>query len=374
MPWKVKDRMSLIEEFVSLASQEGAKIRPLCRQFNISPQTAYRWLSRYELDGLAGLEERSSRPHHSPNRTADELADEVLSLRKTHPTWGARKIQARLKAKGYERLPATSTITDILRREGLIVPRKRVVHQVVGRFEHERPNDLWQMDFKGYFSTKAGHCHPLTVLDDHSRFSLCIAALPDERRASVQPTLERVFRFYGLPARLTMDNGSPWGSANAHQRYTGLTVWLMRLGIRVSYSRPGHPQTQGKDERFHRTLKEDVIVKADFNDLIECQRRFDAWREIYNGERPHEGIGLAVPASRYQPSERRFPEQLPPIEYLPGDEVRKVQGRGEVHYKGRILKVGKAFRGLPVALRPTEEDGILEVYFCAQRVAKVDLR
>lgn len=364
MPWEVKDRMSLIKEFVELATKEGAKIAPLCRQFGISRKTAYKWLARVEAEGLAGLESRTSRPLHSPRRIDEVLTEAVLALRLTHPTWGSRKIRAKLEERGHLELPATSTITDILRREGLVIPRTRTQHVAVGRFEHDTPNALWQMDFKGHFPTDAGRCHPLTVLDDHSRFSLCLAALPDERRDTVQPLLEEVFRLYGLPERMTMDNGSPWGCSSPGQKHTRLTVWLIRLGIRVGHSRPNHPQTQGKDERFHRTLNEDVLTRNHFQDLLDCQRSFDQWRELYNTERPHEALGLKVPASRYKPSPRAFPEQLAPIEYLAGDEVRKVQLKGEVHYRGREWRVGKAFVGLPVALRPSEEDGIVEVYFC----------
>lgn len=374
MPWEVKDRMSLIKEFVELATKEGAKIAPLCRQFGISRKTAYKWLARIEAEGLAGLESRTSRPLHSPRRTDEVLTEAVLALRMTHPTWGSRKIRAKLEEQGHLELPATSTITDILRREGLVIPRTRIQHVAVGRFEHDTPNALWQMDFKGHFPTDAGRCHPLTVLDDHSRFSLCLAALPDERRDTVQPMLEEVFRLYGLPERMTMDNGSPWGCSSPGQKHTRLTVWLIRLGIRVGHSRPNHPQTQGKDERFHRTLNEDVVTRNHFRDLLDCQRSFDRWREIYNTERPHEALGLKAPASRYKPSPRAFPEQLAPIEYPAGDEVRKVQLKGEVHYRGREWRVGKAFVGLPVALRPSEEDGIVEVYFCDHRVAKIDLR
>ena len=374
MPWEVKDRMSLIKEFVELATKEGAKIAPLCRQFGISRKTAYKWLARIEAEGLAGLECRTSRPLHSPRRTDEALTEAVLALRLTHPTWGSRKIRAKLEERGHLELPATSTITDILRREGLVISRTRTQNVAVGRFEHDTPNALWQMDFKGHFPTDAGRCHPLTVLDDHSRFSLCLAALPDERRDTVQPMLEEVFRLYGLPERMTMDNGSPWGCSSPGQKHTRLTVWLIRLGIRVGHSRPNHPQTQGKDERFHRTLNEDVVTRNHFRDLLDCQRSFDRWRDLYNTERPHEALGLKAPASRYKPSPRAFPEQLAPIEYLAGDEVRKVQLKGEVHYRGREWRVGKAFVGLPVALRPSEEDGIVEVYFCDHRVAKIDLR
>jgi transposase InsO family protein len=375
MPWKEMDQMSLIKEFVELASQEGAKMAPLCRQFNISRRTGYKWLARYNAEGAAGLVPRSRKPKRSPKKTSQVQHDAVVAVRQTHPTWGCRKIRAHLEAEGYAVLPAKSTVTDILHREGLIVSRERNLHRAVGRFEHEQANDLLQMDFKGHFPTLLeGRCHPLTVLDDHSRFCICLVALADERRESVQNELTKAFRLYGVPRRMTMDNGSPWGSAGTSQRYTRLTAWLMRLGVRVSYSRPSHPQTQGKDERFHRTLNEDVIRGRGIRDLAQAQEVFDAWREIYNSIRPHEALGMKPPVSRYTPSSRPFPEKLAPVEYESGVEVRKVQKLGEMSYKGREWRIGRAFAGQPVALRPSETDGIVEVYFCAQRVAKLDLR
>jgi hypothetical protein len=171
---------------------------------------------------------------------------------------------------------------------------------------------------------------------------------------------------------MTMDNGSPWGG-DAEHRYTPLTVWLIRLGIGVSHSRPYHPQTQGKDERFHRTLKAEVLRGRSFRDMAQAQESFDEWRPIYNHERPHEAIGMAVPASRYQISWRSFPETLPPIEYAPGDDIRRVQDKGWVSYKGNRIVLSKAFRGYPVAFRPTVQEGIRDVYFCHHRIDQIDI-
>jgi transposase InsO family protein len=229
------------------------------------------------------------------------------------------------------------------------------------------------MDFKGHFEAGNSRCHPLTILDDHSRYALELAACADERKDTVKARLTDVFRCYGMPERMTMDNGAPWGG-EADYPYTILTAWLIRLGVRVSHSRPYHPQTQGKDERFHRTLNVEVIKHAAFRDLAHCQRRFDQWRPIYNLERPHEALGMKPPVSRYQPSPRLFPETLPAIEYAPGDIVRKVHDKGEIQYRGYVFRVGKAFYGYPVALRHTSQDGLLDVYFCQQRIAQINLR
>ena len=226
-------------------------------------------------------------------------------------------------------------------------------------------------DFKGHFAVGEGRCHPLTVLDDHSRFALGLAACGDERGQTVQGQLTSIFRCYGLPQRMVMDNGGPWGHDREHP-YTPLTVWLLRLGIAVSHGRPYHPQTQGKDERFHRTLKAEVLQGSAFGDLDQCQRAFDQWRGVYNFERPHQALGLAVPGSRYRVSHRPFPEQLPPPEYGPGDLVRKVQAQGIIFVKGREYKVGKAFRGLPVALRPAAGN-VWDVFFLTHNIAQIDL-
>ena len=189
----------------------------------------------------------------------------------------------------------------------------------------------------------------------------------------MQERLRAIFRVYGLPERLLMGNGSPWGSDAAHPR-TPLTVWLLRLGIRVSHGRPYHPQTQGKGERFHRTLKAEVLQGRHFADLPACQEAFDRWRTVYNMERPHQALELAVPISRYAPSPRRFPETLPPITYGDADLVRKVGAEGWVSFKGRTFKVGRALRGYPVALRPAASDGVWGVWFMTHPIAEVDLR
>jgi transposase InsO family protein len=344
----------------------------LCRRFGISRKTGYKWLGRGEADGLS---DRSRRPRSSPARTASEIERAVLALRDEHPAWGGRKLRKRLQMQGHVDVPAASTITEILRRHGRLEAAESERRQALQRFEHPAANDLWQMDFKGHFGlTGGGRCHPLTVLDDHSRFALCVQALEDEQGRTVQAQLTAVFRRYGLPRRMLTDNGSPWGGCDARHRFTELSAWLLRLGVAVSHGRPFHPQTQGKDERFHRTLTAEVLRYRTFADLRECQRRFDPWREVYNHERPHEALDLAVPASRYRASVRPFPEELPPIEYGPEDQVRRVQQNGRITWRGVAYRVGRAFDGQPVALRPTAEEGVWDVYYCCERVAQLDER
>lgn len=372
MPWRETTTVSQRLEFVTLASWEEANISRLCRRFGISRKTGYKWLHRFQEGGLEALQDRSRRPHYSPNRTPECVEEAILSMRDAHPAWGARKIRARLEVQGLANLPSVSTITAILHRNGQIDPEEGLKHRPWQRFEAEAPNLLWQIDFKGHFPLISGRCHPLTVLDDHSRFLLGVQACGDETWRTVQGHLTTTFRRYGLPQGLLMDNGSPWGSDQAHP-HTPLTAWLIRLGIEVIHSRPYHPQTLGKSERFNRTLKAEVIGQRLFQDLQECQKHFDRWRYVYNFERPHEALGMLVPASRYCESPREFPETLPPIQYGPTDIVRKVQGKGEISFCNHPFKVSGAFRGYPVALRPTPTDGVFDVFFCHQKVAEINL-
>jgi transposase InsO family protein len=356
-----------------LALQEGANITELCNGFEISRKTGYKWIKRFLEEGDAGLQDRSRQPHLSPKKTVRTIEADVIQVRKAHPAWGGRKIHSRLQALGRTRVPAASTITAILHRHGLIDPEEAAKHKAWQRFEAEAPNDLWQMDFKGHFPAAQGRCHPLTVLDDHSRYSLGLKACGDERDLTVRECLTVIFRRYGLPRRILVDNGSPWGADREHP-HTTLTVWLMRLGIGVTHARPYHPQTLGKDERFHRTLKAEVLHSCQGLDLLACQRRFDAWRLLYNHERPHESLGMAAPASRYRQSSSHFPKTLPPLEYGPDDRVRKVVEGGYIFYRNREYRIGKAFKGELLALRPTLADGIMDVFFGDHKIAQIDLR
>jgi hypothetical protein len=214
----------------------------------------------------------------------------------------------------------------------------------------------------------------LSVLDDCSRFALALEACPNQRLETVKGQLTGVFQRYGLPHAMLTDNGPPWGNVEDEEsRYTRFEVWLIQLGVSLHHGRPYHPQTQGKDERFHRTVEAELIGRRRFATLCECQQAFERWRHVYNSERPHEAIDLDTPVRRYRPSPRSFPEQLPPVDY-PDRIVRKVQGNGRISFLGQKWSVGKAFAGHPVALRPTHKDGCYDVFFCQQQIADIDLR
>lgn len=368
MTWNARDAMSLRKEFVLLALQPDVNLRELCRRFAVSPTTGYKWLSRFKELGSAGLQEHSRRPLTSPTRTADDLECEVLAVRNAHPAWGGRKISHLLAGR-----ITPSTVTNVLHRNNLISSEASAVRQGWIRFEHEAPNNLWQMDFKGYIQTGEGLCHPLTVVDDHSRFNLAIQACDCQRTGPVQSHLTEVFRRYGLPVRINTDNGAPWGSPRNPGELTPLGMWLVRLGIQLSWSRPRHPQTNGKNERFHRSLKAEVLNGKSFMTLADAQQAFDEWREIYNQLRPHEALGFKTPIERYRVSSRVFPEQLNEFEYGPDDVLVKAY-HNRFRFQKRYFKIAKALSGHWVAVRPSAEgDGRFDVYFCQHRVRKIDL-
>jgi transposase InsO family protein len=370
MPWREVSVMDQRREFVGLAMQEGVNRRELCRRFRISPDIGYKWLGRFAAEGE--LVERSRRPHSIPVRTERAVEDHILRLRDAHPAWGARKIARCLQREGTQP-PAVSTVHEILRRNGRVVAPAGAP-SACQRFEKAVPNLLWQMDFKGWIRLgNDTRCHPLTVVDDHSRYAICLAACADEQSATVRAALDRAFRCYGLPGAMFVDNGSPWGDA-CGQRFTRLGVWLLKLGIDVLHSRPYHPQSRGKNERFHRTLNAEVVALKRLRDLIDAQRAFDAWRTVYNFERPHEALDQEVPASRYRPSARAMPDRLPQAHYDDGEITRLVPAtKAYVSFKGRLWKVPQAFCGERVAIRPRTPDGRYAVCFGAHQIATIDL-
>ena len=372
MPFTGVSAMDRKQEFVRLALAEGANRRELCRRFSVSQTLGYRLLGRYAAEGLAGLEERSRRPLTSPDRTAEDVEAAVLAVRAEHPAWGGRKIAAVLKRQGLA-APSPSTITQILRRHGVELGALGGGEAGFIRFEHAAPNDLWQMDFKGHVAMRSGRLHPLTVLDDHSRFCLVLAACDNEKTQTVKGHLTQAFERYGLPWRMTMDNGSPWGNGPGDP-FTPLGVWLMEQNIRVGHSRPYHPQTQGKDERFHRSLKAEAMTGPPFEDLDHAARHLARWRGVYNTQRPHEALGMFTPIDRYAASPRAYRPTVEPFDYGPDDQLRRVPEQARISFKGQRWRVPKAFKGKLVAVRPTPTDGLYDVVFRTTDIAAIDLR
>lgn len=374
MPWQVRDLMTTKQEFVQLALQEGVNRRELCRRFSITPKAGYALLKRFSVEGNAAFSERSRRPASSPMQTPEAVQAILLALRREHPAWGARKLCRRLQDLGHSDLPATSTVTDILRRNSLIRPEASAAAQTWHRFEHECPNSLWQLDFKGHFETAGGRCNPLTLLDDHSRFNLAIEACRRTDTTTVKTKLQSVFERYGLPAKINSDNGAPWGSPSAPGHLSALDIWFIRLGVRVGHSTPYHPQTNGKLERFHRSLKAEVLRGRTFDNLTKAQDALDCWRTVYNHQRPHEGIGMQTPSQRYCMSPRSMPAVLAPIEYGEFDQVLTVGWNGFTIFKGHKLRLSSALHRLPVAFRPDyAHDGCFDVYLGHHKFMRLDL-
>ncbi len=245
----------------------------------------------------------------------------------------------------------------------LIFIEESLKRQKLIRFERENPNELWQMDFKGHFQLLTKEvCYPLTIIDDHSRFSLGIKACKNEQLLPVKKRLIYVFEKYGLPDQINVDNGNPWGNSKLLP-YTALTVWLMQLGVRVTHSRPRHPQTNGKCERFHRTLKNDLILRHPMRTFSHAQKLFDDWCRHYNHERPHEAIGMDVPAKLYRASKKCMPSHLPVIEYHDDAILRKVRGNGYICYKNKEYLAGEAFKEHLVEIKHDEVNKSIKLYF-----------
>ncbi len=366
--------MSQRLEFVQLAQQPGVNFRQLCQRFGISARTGYKWLARYRAEGPAGLADRSRRPKHSPEQYAPAVAAEVMTLY-AQWGWGGRKLRRRLLDLGRPEVPAASTCTAILHRAGAFAQRNEPPVRPLQRFRREQPNALWQMDFKGDFATQSGQrCYPLAAIDDHSRFNVLLEPSANQKGTTVREALEGALQRYGLPEEMLCDNGPPWGSSEPVCPYTTLTVWLLQLGIRVIHGRPYHPQTQGKQERFNRTLQRELLSRHTWRDLPHCQEHFPEYRQRYNGERPHDELGGDTPLRHYRPSPRSLPAQLPAIEYAAGTTVRSVRTGGFLTFANQTWYIGKPFAGKTIGLRPSPQaDGLWEVWFSHHLLGHMDL-
>lgn len=377
MPFENKTVFMQRIEFISLAQKPDTNMSLLCKRFGITRRTGYKWLNRYEKYGIDGLLDQSRRPKNNKNKTPEEIEEYIAEIRR-NDHWGSKKIYkivSNERSSGkypFNQIPSKNTITSILRRKGLISEEnsEKAKHWI--RYEHENPNDLWQMDFKGYFIMEdKNQCHPLTILDDHSRFNIGLFACGNETTLTVKEKLILVFRKYGLPWRILADNGNPWGTGyqmtqDNTRAFTQLEKWMITMNIIITHGKPYHPQTQGKDERFHRTLKSELLAYERFYNLDQTQKGFDKWREKYNCLRPHESLDLNTPSSRYKPSERSYSEKINPPEYNISDYKRKVDEKGTISFKGNEYKIGKAFYGETIALRPDIQDGVFNVYFYNQ--------
>lgn len=348
----------------------------LCRAFGISRKTGYKWLRRYETDGVAGLVEHSRAPHHQPHAVHPDIAALLLQARQAHPTWGPRKLMAWLHAKHPALpLPAASTVGALLKRAGVIVPRRHRRACPSGLppvADGPAPNAVWCADFKGQFRTGDGQlCYPLTISDHASRYLLRCQALPRPDEVHVWPLFEATFREYGLPDVLRTDNGAPFASVGLGG-LTKLSVWWIKLGIQPARIAPGKPQQNGRHERLHRTLKQDAL-RPPAATLRAQQRAFDRFQAVYNHERPHEALGQQPPARVYQPSPRPYVPPLREMAYPTGYVVRRVRHNGELRWRGQLLYVSMALVGELVGLDQVD-DARWEVYFGPLRLGVLDER
>ena len=369
MPWKEITAMCQKRTFVAAAIQRKTSFTALCQAYGISRKTGYKWLSRY-LEG-EGLDERSRRPHSCGGKTLPETEELILNERAKHPTWGPRKLRRSLENQHYTGLPCKSTIENILKRNGCIEPEASIAATAFTRFQRAQPNELWQMDFKGDFAMVNGQrCFPLTILDDHSRFSLCLHANSGTNYEEFLPVFTRVLEEYGLPDAILCDNGKPWG--DSHGGITAFEVWMMRMDVLPIHGRCRHPQTQGKDERFHRTLKHDLLKRRAFLDLADAQAAFDSFRREYNEERPHDALNLEVPAKFYRPSQRKLSEADKPVVYDSGARLRKVNYKGYISICQKRYFLSDSLIGEYIQLNDCEED-VVALQYGHFEIARIDL-
>jgi transposase InsO family protein len=364
MPWKTMDVREQRVSFVVTASRGEKSFSALCQEYGISRPTGYLWLSRYRQQGLVGIAERSRRPVLSPEQTRPEVEAKVMALRSRYPDWGARKLRVLLSREGIE-LPR-STIHRVLLRHGLIQQRE-AASPAPQRFQRNSPNELWQMDFKGPLG-KEQSIGPLSVLDDHSRYLLVLQQVAGPRGELVREHLEGAFDDYGVPEAMLMDHGTPWWSTQSPHGFTKLSLWLMKQGIELHWGRIRHPQTQGKVERFHGELQRALDCRSPAEQ--DLQTWLDQFRWEHNHVRPHEALGMDIPANRWRPSERRYDPNPLAWEYPPGSRVLKVDSDGKIKLHRHHWLISRALRGEQVRLL-TIEQRIL-VYYCRTLVRELD--
>jgi putative transposase len=365
MPWAEVNPMHQRILFVEAARRGRLSMTELCALFGVSRQTGYKWLGRANEGGTTALADLSRRPRSNSAAIANEVAERLVAVRKAHPTWGARKLIAWLAVREPElELPASSTVTELLKRRGLVKPR-RVRQRLPPRSEPlahaTAPNVVWSVDFKGDFRVGDGtRCYPLTVTDACSRALLCCQALDTPGLKGVQSTVERTFRHWGLPRYLRSDNGPPFGTMRTGP-LSRLSVWLVKVGVLPEYIDPGKPQQNGRHERFHRTLKQETALPPRAS-LRAQQRRFDTFRREYNHERPHEALSMLTPALMHRQSYRRYPSRVVSPEYPGHYEVRWVSTTGSIKWRGSQTFVAETLAGEPVGLVETEL-GCWEIYY-----------
>ncbi|MEM8712003.1 MAG: IS481 family transposase [Planctomycetota bacterium] len=375
MPWKESDVVNERLNFIAAHQRGGESMTELCARFGISRKTGYKLVRRYEKEGGKGLHDRSRAPHSHPQKVSEESVTAELEVRRNHPTWGSKKIHAVLEREGeLEKIPARSTIDRILKAAGLVVPRKHRRHHCGGPrvapvVPADRPNQAWSMDYKGWFRVGDGtRCDPFTANDMCSRASLSCTALVEPKLEDVKRCLERAFREYGLPEVILSDNGPPFG-AQGLGGLSRLGVWLLKLDVQPVFIQPGHPEQNGRHERFHETLKAETAAPPK-RSIRAQQRAFNEFTRCYNEERPHEALEMKAPFDVYAASERRLPRTEPAFEYDQDVTVRRVRADGAIKVNSRLVFVGSAFAGENVGIRQID-DRVQHVYAGRMRLGLI---
>jgi putative transposase len=377
MPWKDLRPMDERVLFVADYVRELYDFTELCARYGVSRKTGYKWVERYRHEGAEGLQERSRRPLSQPTQLPYAVQQAIIQLRGSRRMeLGPKKIQTRLRERFPDQtLPSRTTIYNVLKRAGLITPRRlrRRVAPSGGVLDGIKvANGLWSADFKGQFVTgDRCWCYPLTVMDHSSRYLLGCRALPGTRGAETRTSFERLFRRYGLPERLRTDNGVPFASL-ASAGLSRLSIWWIRLGIVPERIKPGQPQQNGRHERMHRTLKRAAAQPPASNARAQ-QRRFDVFRRYYNAERPHEALAQRTPASIYTPSPRPYPERLPEMIYPSYMHAHRVCDSGLIYWNAWRIYVGYLLAGEHVGIEPVG-DGLWNVHFGPIRLGGFDER
>ena len=366
MPWSQTMPRDQRVQFIADYLRNTLSMTELCDLYRVSRKTGYKWVQRYLRRGPIGLEELSRKPRVSPNQTpAERVAATILEARRHHPSWGAKKL-LKILHKKHPRWswPHRGTVCEILSRHGLVAHKRR--RRVIGHpgkptTQILAPNDVWSADFKGQFKTTNGtYCYPLTVTDGYSRFLLGCQALHSTSVAEAKPVFLRLFQQFGLPQRIRTDNGVPFAT-NTLGRLSQLSAWWVRLGVLPEFIEPGKPQQNGRHERMHRTLKAETTRPAAAN-LAAQQRKFNAFRQEFNQQRPHEALDLETPADCYTPSVRSMPNKIPPLEYPDRFEVRYVSANGGIRWEHDWVNVSTVCAGDYVGLEEID-DGVWNVYF-----------
>ena len=374
MPWREVCPMDEKMRFVAAVLSGEHQVTELCASFGISRKTGYKWLERYAQHGPEGLHDLSRAPHRVPWAISHSQADAILALRRARPSWGPKKLRAKLlKRAPAQGWPAASTIGELLRRNGLTQARKRRRHAIANAgplIVAAGANDVWSIDFKGWFRTgDHRRCDPLTVSDGFSRYLLCVRALEHPDYAGCRAELERVFGEYGLPRVMRSDNGAPFASLGAGG-LGRLGVWWVKLGIVPERIEPGKPEQNGRHERMHKTLKAETAAPPAAS-LAEQQLRFDRFRHDFNHERPHEALDQTTPAQHYSASPRPYRTRLEEPAYPSDYQLRRVRSNGQIKWRGEKIFLSEPLIGELVGLKETD-NGDTQVYFGQVPLPSID--